>query len=109
MNKKLTLVRVGDLKTASKIRWSQAQLDLKDEIINNYDPSIGVIKVSRNLRVLDGNHRATILKEAHGDDYKVLVRNTRIPFIIHLLIGIPLVITILPFVLCYRSIKYILK
>lgn len=109
MNKKLTLVRIGDIKLPKKVRWTQAQLDLRDEIINNYDPSIGVIKVSRDLRILDGNHRTTILKEAYGDDYKVLVRNTRIPFAIHMAAGIPLVIILLPFVICYRSIRYIFK
>ena len=105
---KLRLVRIGNLKTAKRVKWSQEQLDLKDEIINNYNPKIG-IRISSDLRVLDGNHRTLILKEAYGDDYEVMVKDTRLPFIIHMVFGISLIILLLPFVLTYKIIKKISK
>jgi hypothetical protein len=70
-------VKLKDITPNSVIDWSQEQLDMKSEIINNYDPRIKPILVSKDNRVCDGNHRYTILMNHYGGEHIIIVKKAR--------------------------------
>jgi hypothetical protein len=71
---KFIRVRLKDITPYSNLDWSQEQLDMKSEIINNYSPRIKPILISKDNWVCDGNHRYTILMEHYGGEHKIIVK-----------------------------------
>lgn len=47
---------------------------MTSDIINNYDTKKGIIKISKDNKILDGNHRYDILMNHYGCDYEVEVK-----------------------------------
>ena len=67
-------VKLKDITPYSNIDWSQEQLDMKWEIINNYNPRIKPILISKDDWVCDGNHRHSILMDHYGGEHVVIVK-----------------------------------
>lgn len=44
------------------------------DVINNYDTKKGIIKISKDNKILDGNHRYDILMNHYGCDHEVEVK-----------------------------------
>lgn len=75
---KLIKVKVGDVKAPECIVWTPDQLDMIDGVIKNYDINISVIRVSKDLKLIDGSHRLCILWEEYGDEHEITVRQVPI-------------------------------
>jgi len=71
---KLTKVKIGDIKFPKRLNWSEKQLKMSEEIIYNYDINIGEITISKDYKIIDGNHRVYILRKEYGEDHEILVR-----------------------------------
>lgn len=71
---KFIRVRLKDITPYSNLDWSQEQLDMKMEIINNYNPRIKPILISKDYWVCDGNHRHTILMNHYGGEHVIIVK-----------------------------------
>jgi uncharacterized glyoxalase superfamily protein PhnB len=73
MSKTIT-VKLKNLIPRKNITWNNDQLEMKDEIISNYDIKKGIISVSKDLDVIDGNHRYCILLAHFGGDHEIQVK-----------------------------------
>jgi hypothetical protein len=73
----------------SKIKWK----DLKNSLAEGYNPKeYGYITV-RNNRVINGNHRLTLLKELYPEDHEIVVKTE--PFVSRIVVIIfPIVMLI---------------
>ncbi len=74
---KYTRVKLKDLTPNKRIDWSEEQLAMKDEIVDNYDPRIKPILISSDDGVCDGNHRYSILLEHYGGEHTIIVKKGR--------------------------------
>ena len=74
---KVTRVKLKDLKPRREVKWTSKQLAMKSEIIRSYNPRKGIITISKDNEVLDGNHRYYILIEHYGGEHKVIVKQKR--------------------------------
>ena len=70
-------VKLKDLTPNERIDWSEEQLAMTDEIVDNYDPRIKPILISSDNGVCDGNHRYSILLEHYGGDHIIIVKRGR--------------------------------
>ena len=76
--------------------------ELKNSLEKGYQPTkygyIKVIKYGRKNKyyVYDGNHRVTLLKQMHGNEYRIAVQRTNllslVPAIFIVLITIPIIL-----------------
>jgi hypothetical protein len=74
---KFIRVKLKDIIPNTIIDWSEEQLAMKSEIIDNYNPQIKPILISSDDRVCDGNHRYTILMEHYGGEHRIIVKKGR--------------------------------
>jgi hypothetical protein len=105
---KLIKVKVGDIKAPECITWSEEQLEMVDNIVHNYDSNIGVIRISKDYKVIDGNHRLCILWEEYGDEYEIDVKQLPITRTLHhvlLLIFLPILLPIGIITMILKQIK----
>lgn len=102
-------VKLKDLTPIRTISWSQEQLDMKWEIINNYNPRIKTISISSDYKVCDGNHRYTILLDHYGGEYEIIVKKQVYSKRVYKFFSFIIGITILPFFLIYLFIKKLKK
>jgi hypothetical protein len=71
LNKK---IKLGDLVSVRKIKWTKEQIEMTSDVINNYDTKKGIIKISKDNKILDGNHRYEILMNHYGCEHEVEVK-----------------------------------
>lgn len=86
---------------------------MKEEIINNYDPRIKCILISKDYRVCDGNHRYMILLEHYGGEHIIIVKKgkfSRRAYAIFVIFFTSIItIVALPFYLLVRALRLITK
>jgi len=75
--KQYARVKLKDLTPNKRIDWSEEQLAMKEEIVDNYDPRIKAILISNDNGVCDGNHRYSILLEHYGGGHIIIVKRAR--------------------------------
>jgi hypothetical protein len=68
-----TKVKLKDLIPSSNIYWNEKQLNMVDDISNNFNEKISKIWISKKNEVIDGNHRYVILLKRFGGDYEINV------------------------------------
>jgi len=71
---KIRRVKLKDLKPCGKVKWTSKQLAMKSEIISSYSARKGVITISKDNEILDGNHRYYILIEHYGGEHEIIVK-----------------------------------
>lgn len=74
---KVVRVKLKDLKPRKEVKWTSKQVAMKPEIISSYNVRKGVITISKDNEVLDGNHRYYILIEHYGGEHEVIVKKKR--------------------------------
>ena len=102
---KYVRIKLNDLTPDSHIGWSQEQLDMKQEIIDNYNPRIGHISISTNYKICNGNHRYTILLEHYGGEHIIIVKKQIYTRRMYNIFSVIIGLIILPFFLVYEKIK----
>lgn len=70
-------VKLKDLKKVNGVKWTNKQLDMKVDILNGYDSNKGIITISKDYKILDGNHRYLILIEHYGGEHEIEVKQKR--------------------------------
>ena len=104
---KIKRVKLKDLEPRRGVKWTKRQLGLKDEIIRSYNSRKGVITISKDNEILDGNHRYYILIEHYGGEHKVIVKQKRFGrkfYVIRAWIRFILLLPILIPIIIYKSI-----
>ncbi|GAG54078.1 unnamed protein product [marine sediment metagenome] len=102
-------VKLSDLKSSRYLSWSQEQLDIKQDIIDNYSPRIKPITISSDYKICDGNHRYNILVNHYGGGHKIIVKKQRYTKRMYDYVGLILgLILLLPFIL-YQLVNLIVK
>jgi len=71
---KLVKVKIGEINLPKRLKWNDRQTKMSEEIIRNYDVNIGEIIISKDYKIIDGNHRAHILSKEYGEDHEITVR-----------------------------------
>jgi hypothetical protein len=71
---KIRRVKLKDLKPRREVKWTSRQLAMKPEIISSYNARKGIITISKDNEILDGNHRYYILIEHYGGEHEVIVK-----------------------------------
>jgi hypothetical protein len=74
---KIRRVKLKDLIPRREVKWTSRQLGLKEEIIRSYNARKGIITISKDNEILDGNHRYYILIEHYGGEHEVIVKKKR--------------------------------
>lgn len=97
-------VKLKDLKPLKRINWSEKQLNLKDKIINLYNPINGII-VSNGYKILDGNHRYYILLNHYGLEHEIVVRKVPIGQAIYIIFGLIITLAVLPILIARYLVK----
>jgi hypothetical protein len=101
--KQYARVKLKDLTPNKRIDWSEEQLAMKEEIVDNYNPRIKTILISSDYGVCDGNHRYSILLEYYGGDHKIIVKKGRFSKLTYTIFSFVLISTLkligLPFYL----------
>jgi len=89
-----TLVKLKDVEPMKNIKWRPHQIAMTSDIINSYDIKKGIIKISSDNKVIDGNHRYMILFNHYGGEHEISVLRLPINRAIStfLVIGIGLII-----------------
>jgi hypothetical protein len=106
---KLVTVKLKDLDPRKNITWENEQLEMKDEIISNYDIKKGIISVTNDLYIIDGNHRYCILLNHFGGEHEIQVKQKPIGKVFYNILLFLLVLTLLPvilLILIFKKIKY---
>lgn len=106
--KKLRRVKLKELKPVRKIKWTQKQIDMTYSVENHFDYRKSIITISSDYKVLDGNHRYTILNKKYGGEYTIIVKKVKFPKIIYnftVIIFLPLFFVVGICILTYRKIK----
>lgn len=70
---KIETVKLGDIFPRKHIVWDKSHVDMTDDVVENYDINKGVITVSSDNKVLDGNHRYEILANRYGCDHEIQI------------------------------------
>jgi hypothetical protein len=71
---KLVKVKIGEINLPKRLKWNDRQTKMSEEIIRNYDINIGEIIISKDYKIIDGNHRTHILFKEYGKDHEIMVR-----------------------------------
>jgi hypothetical protein len=71
---KLVKIKIGEIIPPKKINWNERQLKMSEEIIRNYNTNIGEIIISKDYKIIDGNHRFDILLKEYGEKHEITVR-----------------------------------
>jgi len=74
---KIKRIKLKELKPRPNLKWTKEQLAMKPEIIQSYNPRIGIIVITKDNKILDGNHRYHILIEHYGGEHEVIVKQRR--------------------------------
>ncbi len=106
---KYVRVKLSELKPNRYVDWSKEQLDMKQEIIDNYSPRIKPITISSDYEVCDGNHRYRILLEHYGNDHKIIVIKRRYTKRMYTYAGFLFGIILLPLFIIYQLVNLIVK
>jgi hypothetical protein len=106
---KYETVKLKDLKPISNIRWEEKHYNIKDDVINNYDIKKGIITITKDNKILDGNHRYYTLLEHYGNNYQIMVRRVPIKKSLYLFLITPIVIILIPIMVVIRLFKKINK
>lgn len=94
---KLIKVKLSKIIPPKKLNWNERQSKMSEEIIHNYDVNVGEIIISKDYRIIDGNHRFYILHEKYGEDHEITVRQislTRLSYYITLIMFSPILIPV---------------
>jgi len=67
-------IKLKELTPRRNISWTKKQIEMTSDVINSYDIKKGIISVSKNNEVLDGNHRYTILINHYGGEHEIEVK-----------------------------------
>lgn len=106
-------VKLKDITPYSNLSWSQDQLDIKWEIINNYSPRIKTILISKDGWVCDGNHRHSILMTHYGGEHIIIVKkgwfNKRTYTIFTVIFTAIITLIGLPFYVLAQGLKILIK
>jgi len=104
---KIINVKIGDIQGPECITWSDEQIDMIEDVVLNYNSEKGLINISKDFKIIDGNHRLCILWEEYGDDYEIEVKQIPLSGNLYLTLLVVLLPIILPFGLIITTIKYI--
>lgn len=94
---KLVKVKIGEIILPKRLNWNKRQLKMSKEIIHNYDTNIGEIMISKDYKIIDGNHRFDILWRTYGEEHEITVRQislNRLSYYIILLMFSPILVPI---------------
>lgn len=94
---KLVKVKIGEIILPKRLNWNERQLKMSEEIIHNYNPNIGEIIISKDYKIIDGNHRFDILWKEYGEEHEITVRQiylNRSSYYILLLMFSPILVPI---------------
>jgi hypothetical protein len=101
-------IKLKDLKKSHEVSFkkNKRRLFKKSFLEEGYKPRKGIITVDLNNKIIDGNHRYTILLEKYGPEYNIIVKKTITPYPLHVIVSFILII-LLPFYLNmgYKRIK----
>jgi hypothetical protein len=92
---KLVKVKIGEIILPKRIKWNERQKKMTKEIIRNYNTNIGEIIISKDYKIIDGNHRFNILWKEYGEEHEITVRQislTRLSYYIILLMFSPILV-----------------
>ncbi len=99
------IIKLKELKAVNGLDWTNEQLDMKEEIISNYDPKKGIIKISKDNKILDGNHRYFILIRHYGGEYEIEVDKKRFNRSFYLIRFWVLFLLTFPFLIIWKLVK----
>lgn len=66
-------VKLKDLKPCSVVNWSQNQLNMINDVKENYSENISKLWISNKNEIIDGNHRYLILINKYGGEHELNV------------------------------------
>ena len=107
LHKKYVRVTLKDLTPNKYVSWSQEQLDMKQGVIENYNPRIKPITISSDYKVCDGSHRYVILLDHFGGDHMIIVKKQRYTKGVYTFLGVIAGLILLPMYPIYLLIKKI--
>ena len=102
---KLKRVKLKDIETPKCLNWSKEQINMTQEIEDDYNPRKGIISISLTNKIFDGNHRFLILLNKFGGEHKIVVRKIYFSRKIYFTIILLLVPVLLPIGLVIRKFK----
>lgn len=70
---KIIKIKLKDLICDKNTKWSEKQLQMQKSISNCFDDKISKIIISKDNKVIDGNHRYKILLNKFGGEYEINV------------------------------------
>jgi hypothetical protein len=97
-------VKLKDLNRGHSVNFKKNERKLfkKSFLEEGYKPRKGIITVGLNNKIIDGNHRYTILLEKYGPEYNIIVKKTITPYPLYVIVSFILII-LLPF---YHNMGY---
>ena len=98
-------VKLKDIKRSHGVSFKKNERKLfkKSFLEEGYKPRKGVITVGLNNKIIDGNHRYTILLEKYGPEHYVIVKKTIMPYFLYAIFSFIIIIILLPF---YHNMGY---
>ena len=76
MFQKFTKVKLSEIEKPKNLSWNKKQLRLKKELISK--PLKHPLIISKDMKLLDGNHRYEILLNNFGEEHEIVVRKISI-------------------------------
>lgn len=71
------IVKLKDIQPRTRIVWKKEHVDMAKDVIEDYNPNKGIITISKDYKVLDGNHRHQILCNHYGENHEIEVKQKR--------------------------------
>lgn len=72
MFQKFIKLKLSDIEKPHNLSWNKKQLRLEKELVSK--PFKQPLIISKDMKLLDGNHRYEILLKKFGGDYEIVVR-----------------------------------
>ena len=106
---KVVSVKLKELKPRKNITWTKKQIEMSSNVASFYDTKKGIISISKDNEVLDGNHRYLILLKHYGGEHEIEVKKKRFGRKVYTLQTLLLVLIFLPIFIPYAIIYTIIN
>lgn len=86
-------IKLKDIKQSHSVEFktNEKKLFAKNFISEGYKPKKGIIVIGFNNKIIDGNHRYTLLIDKYGGEHTIIVNKTCMIYLLHILLSIILV------------------
>lgn len=99
------IVKLKDIKPIKRIIWTKRQLEMVQDVIDNYDANKGLIKISKDFKIVDGNHRHQVLLHHYGGEHEIEVEQKKFNRLFYVIKFWLIFLMSFPFLIIYTLIK----